>query len=298
MKQITLVVRASLDAALSTGIPLTGTEEYPVSHEDLANLPEGLRDEFKKWAVTEGSPEKNRVLSLIRPELTWETIVASLEAARDHAETAEARKWAWEQNLDKWFWRWVDDDENEEWDIDPRAMMLSAKYPTVAARLPEIRAELEKRNAVVRSLPERRARASAGLRTYALSIPQLSRAAAEGYEVENEALNHFADALRGGDEDAFVLVEGTPEFERSKWDKRKAPNAAAFVRRDAVQALIERTPAPEGVEVRLEPIARFRRAEDVGVTEDHWVLSVPFTAIVVSIECPIAKRRIVVSIAE
>lgn len=139
----------------------------------------------------------------------------------------------------------------------------------------------------------------AELRAWAASkIDHLARAAAEGYDVEAAVVAHVVEQIRKSivgaadvpatDAGAVTIVEGTPDWDRHSWEERSAPHARVLRARDAVVAAVARVELPTCFAVDV------LRAMRVEVEDSDGDEGRKFTAIVVAIECPIAKLHAIV----
>jgi len=113
----------------------------------------------------------------------------------------------------------------------------------------------------------------------------LRRPIAEDYDVSNAVLEHLsidiAKALEGVD--AYVLTQGTPEYQKTDWDECASPHVHDFRVLDVVLEVIKRFPHPPCV--LLEP-SRLMVVRYPGVT---------FSAVLVHISAPGTRLYVIVA---
>jgi hypothetical protein len=196
------------------------------------------------------------------------------------------------------------------WSTDYEFATLHHEWPELIDVIETRRAE-QKREKEAASAAESSAKKLAlqGAKTYALDTEELSRAAEGDYDVASAVADHVAEAIARAFEDdirfhlpstelsAIVLREGAPEYERAAWEERKAPRKAAFDALDRVNAFVEKMVKPAGFDVNVLRVQRF----DPGVDDDYDTRDdrpSKFTAVIVVIESPATKDRVVVLPAE
>jgi hypothetical protein len=295
MERMRIQVHTPLLVALDGGYSRHGYETKELSDEDVAKVPPWLRGELGVWIrrawedADSRDPSDAACLQLDTPDASMEAIVRALR----REQVARRRKLA-----DEWL-RKSDDDWIEDEFISRelhRDVVQLLDLPDVATRVERVRKKIDELDRAETAGIEARKRAQAGLNAYALSIPEYARAAKEGYDVQSVALEHFVRAVASFDADAIVLETRSDSYKRCKLEERKAPNEHAFRVLDAVKTHIEQLPKPDGVEVRLGRIQRFRRGR---LEKGKWGYDVPVTVVMATVTCfSVVLDRIVLFFAD
>lgn len=135
--------------------------------------------------------------------------------------------------------------------------------------------------------------ARAQLRAYVLDhIPELRRAADEGYPVYGHAVDHIVSRVASIEPAAFVLTEDTRAYRDAAWTERTSPRDDAFLVRDAVVAWCEHVERPSCVTLAVLRVQRFteRRVS----ADERTVSGRRFTAVLVTVATPVTPARVVV----
>jgi hypothetical protein len=138
------------------------------------------------------------------------------------------------------------------------------------------------------------------LRDYAAQVPELARAASEGYEVTGAALAHIAARIASGAlTESVTIVDGTPAWGRYSWDERRAPRPAAFAVRDRLEAIVaslrtEHPVVPQCVELTVSRVMRVEVASAESDEDAEQQRPEKFTGLVVHVECDDEPERAVV----
>lgn len=148
------------------------------------------------------------------------------------------------------------------------------RYERLQGMLDAIRVAAEREKEAIRQ------KATSDLLAYAASVPELAQAAAEGYDVGDAAMQHFAaelaeqircalrklDAGRTTTASVDLYVDGSKEWQRVDWSERRAPSPRAFDVRHAVVHLVDLIKLPEPFDVTISRIKRIKLA-GVGLDE-------------------------------
>lgn len=294
MQEMYLHVHTPLRDALRAGHATHGFERIELTDQDVRSVPDVLRDELAIWvelAARDDNPhefDSRCCLRLEAPDVGMPNVVRALQREAKARRAAMAATWLAKRDEE-----WIDSTPFDRC-IHVEVAGL-ADFPDVDRRLERVRKKLEEMERADSAQYEASERAQKGLTIYAQHVPQYARAAKEGYDVAVAALDHFVHAIAAFDADATVLTKSSEEFKRAKLDERKAPNQHAFDVLDAVTAHIKKLPSPDGVDVNVGRIQRYRR----GVVRDRkWVLDVPVTVVIVTCTAYIADDRVVLFFAD
>lgn len=123
--------------------------------------------------------------------------------------------------------------------------------------------------------PPADARARALLNAMAARIPDLARAASEGYDCSTEVLNAIALMVAAASPGAFKLTEGPKprdRFDGFQLSERAAPRPAAFAVRDAVCARMDQIATEiDGVAVGVAGIVTRHMADATVLVTEHRI---------------------------
>jgi hypothetical protein len=250
-----------------------------LTDEDVQRIPAELREELGEWVLAARS---NKALEIETPDATLDNVIVAL------GREAKARR---ERAIDKWLAAdtaaWFD----AEGRLDAEVAKL-ADDPRIAADR-TLREHVRAERDLLKEVAE------VGLQEYARLVPELERAVRERYDVRLAALDHYANAIAAVDEDGIVLRAGTPEYEHTRFDDRRAPSEHAFAVLDRLEERIKQLPKPNGIEIVLGRIQRYRRA----VLKEHrgskkWCLDEPVTVVTAKVASPVAADRVVVVLAD
>jgi hypothetical protein len=299
--EMTIRVRAPIRRALRSGFARFGAEERSLSDEDVRAVPEELRDDLARFVESydswDGQYGEPLAVELDVPDDSIESIVAALRRERSEAlaaaHAAKLKEW-----LDKPDAAWIDEygpwnPDNDDFFAEGTVYVVREVYelrddPAIAARIEQV-------TRLARGEHQKLEAARAGLKEYALRLPQYQRAAEEGYDVVDVAVDALAAAIASRDEDAFVFRTDREEFKRSQLQERKAPDAYAFQVLDTVQEHIRSLVLPEGVDVTVGRVQRLKLATREG---NKWMLSVPATVVPVWITPHVTAKRVVLFFAD
>lgn len=298
MYEMKLLVHAPLRSALKSGRARYGTETVDLSDEFVAKIPEELRTELAHWieALQEASerqyPFEEAALDLESPDITPENVSDALRRARAARRERQVQRW-----LDMWKdddWLFEDNGFDVEVHVQPEVLQLRDDA-RIAERLPRVEAQRVKRQAAIEENSKRYSAAWEGLTAYAKSIPEYARAAKEKYDVRSVALDHYLKALAGVGPESLVLVKASDEFKKAKLEERTAPNRLSFGVLDDVNKAIGELPKPDGVDVEVGRVHRFRRAlADKG----KWLQDEPVTVVPVTVRPHCLGEKMVLFFAD
>ena len=327
MDKISFSVVIPQSVALAAGKTEYGETRYSPTEEELSSI----SPEERAWLDVNVRSAQNTYpapLRLDQPQATWDAIMTGVRT-RMAAEAAEQARRAAEHDAavaallalpdDEWVGNWSLSDRAQrnfvsrvrEMDGDSRiAARMAALRPLLAAvravddEAARARADADaaerrvKANAEADAKAERDA-AHAALRAWATTIPDLARAATDGYEIRGAVMDRIADAFVDAAGPPYstttTLREGANEYDRTSWEDRSAPSRQAFVRLDAVTAAAAAVAKPECVEIEVRRVQRVtvqRADRDDCDDRDHE----RYTGIVAIVHTPlgIAKDRVVI----
>jgi hypothetical protein len=275
-----LTLRIRPRVALAEGRTHHGVARCELSDEDIAQIPAELRDELAQWIERQHAEDAPTPLDLARPDIGIDGIVSALRRERELRTEHAVREW-----LSCRYEGWFDEDGRPSAEIE-----ALREHPRIARALELHRVEMKAR-----------ARAQNGLSQYVMAhrLPELLRAAQEGYDVSARALDHYAAQVAKFASDAIVLVEGTPEYDNGRFEERRSPSAHAFEVVDRVTMHVAKTPKPDGVDAVVDRVMVYRpgvlrRADD----SERWAAGERVTVVRVQIGAPGCRERIVVFRAE
>jgi len=335
MESTKLCVYVSQEVALAAGSTRHGSAEYLLTDSDLAELGAEDRATLAAsldhrgdlhYGVRLASPEITwaTVEPALRDSLARTRADLAKRRARDEQEIAKALAAPDEE----WMHGWSSDPGSKRvtWEAASYVAGVSLSGlkgdPRIKARLASLEPELTRRQreadatwtrqqeeAKARRLAteeaeERRAeeakrvraQAHAELRAYAREVDHLARAAADGYEVHGAAVDNVAAEIAALDEDATVLVDGSPQYEAATWDERRAPRPEAFAVLDRVTKHVASVRYPACVTIDVSRVMRY--TAPVEDDDGDWVAGPRTTAIIVTVSSPVTKDRAVVFPAE
>lgn len=285
-----IYLNAPIERVIKNGHANSGVVRRTIDEEDVRAVPEELRGDLidlVKRARAHEQDDELPCLELDVPDESIENIVSALKRERSARRHLAAKAWLAKPD-DAWInpdpWPFFNDDD----DLIVEEVRAFGDLAEVAARI-----EAVKKGAA--ETASKRDAALAGLREYAQALPEYQRAAAEGYDVRDAAVDAYAKAIASFDEDALIFRVDHEEFKRSQLQERKAPGQYAFEVSDGVSAHLKGLQGPKGIVARVGRIQRFRKAVREGA---KWKLSVPVTVVPVWIEPRVTANRVVLFFAD
>ena len=284
MFEMQLRVHAPLRSALKSARARYGIETLELTDEFVAEVPEDLRDELANWvealndSLSGQGPSEGVALKLDSPELTPENIARALRREITTRREAEVQRWLALHGADDWLIE-VDGFPDDSFELHPDIAKLRDDE-RIAARLPYVEKRRQERNAEIQEFVTNCSLARLGLTDYAKSIPEYARAAKEDYDVRSVALDHYVKAVAGVSPDSLVLVKASDHFKKAKFEERTAPSLRAFEVLDRVTKAISELPTPEGVDVSVGRLHRYRRAV---ADKGRWLQDEPVTVVMVTV---------------
>lgn len=287
--QLYIYLNAPIGRVIKNGYANYGVVRRDLDENDVRAVPDELRDDLIDLVKrTRAADEDEGVpcLELDVPDESIENIISALKREHSARRRLAAKAWLAKPD-DAWInpdpWPFFNDDE------------LIVEEVRAFSDLAEVAERMEKVKKGAAETTSKRDAAQAGLREYAQALPEYQRAAAEGYDVKDAAVDAYAKAIAAFDEDAITFRVDHEEFKRSQLQERKAPAQYAFEVSDGVSAHLKSLQSPKGIVARVGRIQRFRKA----VREDSkWKLSVPVTVVPVWIEPRVTANRVVLFFAD
>jgi hypothetical protein len=124
---------------------------------------------------------------------------------------------------------------------------------------------------------------------YELSYPEIFRAAVERYDVSASVMSTLAEWIAGCFNERPTEVVPTEEigdYTEYTWSERDNPKLAALEMRERVQKVVDTIETPAAIGITVSRVCRVLRGP--------WRRRERYTAIVVEIECAIARKRVVI----
>lgn len=312
MNSISLWIHVPIRRAVANGKAKWGFHELSLQQSEVEAVPPELRDdlatliELSTTACREDfgeqfiDPEKCMELPSIERGIV--DVIAGLRERAKARRAVELSKWRFatpEAAVDEtWFF-----DGPGEQGIKPEVLALRDD-PQVAALIKRAIEWMEKDQAATELRIAKGKVAQAGLVEYAKLVPALARAAAEGYQVHEAALEHYIGDIARLDEDVEVLRSDSERYLKSKLEERRAPDERAFETLDRIRAHLSAIRHPDGVEVVVDRIQKiklaFQEKPRGGFQEKggKWRLDAPVTVVPVRVDASFQSSTVLIFVAE
>lgn len=308
MEKVTIKVNVSKAVAIAEGKTEYGSTTFRPTESQLAELTTEERSLViaGKYLQSDSHYESSE-LELVSATVDWTTIRAVLARCVAFKAELAARKAATREDEVRAFlakspiyntgfgnWELYTGHRSgikNDWRVEAHVEANRAEYDRLVAeyRTNEDRARAEREAKVVAKLAADEA-AEEQFQAYAKTIDTLSRAVTEGYDIRTGVVDHLAARVASIDSDTVILREGSVEYDAVTWDDRSSPNPQAFAAYDRVKAHLATIEKPACVAFDLLKIKRVDFPEDGEVAK--------YTAIVVVVESPVTKDRVVIFSAE